>query len=97
MDEVARVLRLPARVVFDAVPALLVQADAVLAAGAGDVEVDLTGCAEFDSSLIALLLELRRRGAGTPGRLRLTGVPPNLHKLAALYGVDELLLGRAAP
>lgn len=97
MDQAARILRLPVRVVFDTVPALLVQADAVLAAGAGDVEVDLSGCAEFDSSLIALLLELRRRRAGSSGLLQVTGVPPNLHKLAALYGVDELLLGRPAP
>jgi phospholipid transport system transporter-binding protein len=91
----ARILRLPSRVVFDTVPGVLEQAAVALQPGGGDAAVDLSGCTEFDSSLIALLLELRRRMAGaSAGRLRVTDPPPNLRKLAALYGVDELLFER---
>lgn len=90
----APILRLPARVAFDTVPALIDQLAAALPAGGGDARVDLSGCTEFDSSLIALLLELRRRMAASSGRLRAIAPPPNLRKLAALYGADELLFER---
>ena len=55
------------------------------------VEIDLAGCGAFDSSLLAVLLELARhaRAAGAP--CRVLSPPDNLRKLAALYGVDELL------
>ncbi len=55
---------------------------------AAPLELDLAGLREFDSAALALLIELRR---GRP-QIALRNVPPNLRKLAALYGVDEMLL-----
>jgi ABC-type transporter Mla MlaB component len=87
------VLRMPAQVTLQTAPAVLEAAAAALAAGGR--EIDLADCSDFDSSLIAVLLELSRRaGAGAAAPLGLRNVPPNLRKLAALYGVDELLFER---
>ena len=52
---------------------------------------DLADCADFDSSLIALLLELRRQAAPRGWAPRFEGVAPRLRGLAALYGVEGLL------
>ena len=89
------VLRMPARVTFQTAPAVLEAASAALQAGGR--EIDLADCSDFDSSLIAVLLELSRRtGAASPSAapLGLRNVPPNLRKLAALYGVEEILFER---
>lgn len=85
----APVHRLPAQVLFTTVGAALAQASRALADGAR--EIDLSACADFDSSLLALLLQLQREGAARGTLPRLVGVPPNLRKLAALYGADTLL------
>jgi len=89
------VLRMPAQVTLQTAPAVLEAAAAALAGGGR--EVDLADCTDFDSSLIAVLLELSRRagaGTGAAAPLGLRNVPPNLRKLAALYGVEELLFVR---
>jgi phospholipid transport system transporter-binding protein len=46
---------------------------------------------EFDSSALAVLLELGRRLQAKGKTLRVEGWPPRLQDLAALYGVRELL------
>jgi len=51
-------------------------------------EVDLGGLARFDSAAIAVLVALRREFGATP---RFVHPPANLRKLAAVYGVDEVL------
>jgi len=56
---------------------------------------DLSACEHFDSSLIAVLLELERRAAARGRRCRFDSPSENLLKLAALYNVDELLFERA--
>lgn len=56
---------------------------------------DLSACAHFDSSLIAVLLELERRAAARGRACRFESPSENLLKLAALYGVDALLFERA--
>ncbi len=62
-----------------------------LDADGGDAVIDLAGVQHFDSALLALLLEVRRRrGAGA---FRLVGTPDKLLALARLYGVDEMLFG----
>ena len=67
--------------------------DARLAAAPAQVlDVDLSGVRDYDSSLIALMLGLTRHVAAAGSRVRFTGAPQNLQRLAALYGVDELLL-----
>ena len=63
------------------------------AAGAGELCVDARAMQAFDSSLLALMLEARRRMQVAGGRLVITGAPPKLIELAKLYGVDELVLG----
>lgn len=81
--------RLPERVLFGTASAELALCARALAGGAQ--VFDLSGCADFDSSLIALLLELRREAAPRGVVPRLEGAPPRLRALAALYGVDGLL------
>jgi phospholipid transport system transporter-binding protein len=56
---------------------------------------DLSACRHFDSSLLAVLLELERRAAARGRRCRFESPSENLLKLAALYNVDELLFERA--
>jgi len=56
---------------------------------------DLSECRHFDSSLLAVLLELERRAAARGLRCRFESPSANLLKLAALYNVDELLFEHA--
>jgi phospholipid transport system transporter-binding protein len=65
---------------------------AALAAAPGGLELDLAPLARFDSAAVAVLVALRRE-AGVPIALR--NVPPNLRKLASLYGVESALFGAA--
>jgi phospholipid transport system transporter-binding protein len=57
----------------------------------GETEIDLSTCQDFDSALLATLLELRRVGNQRGNTLRYTNPPANLTKLSTLYGVDDLL------
>ena len=56
--------------------------------GSEVVRVHAGGLQRFDSSVLAVLLELER---ATGGRLELEQVPQRLESLAQLYGVDALL------
>lgn len=67
---------------------------ALAACAAGDREFDLGALAEYDSSVVAVLLEIRR-AVGSEGA-RFLNVPANLRKLASLYGVDPLLFDTPA-
>ena len=53
--------------------------------------VDATALARFDSSALAVLLELRRESLAIGKRFAIRGLPPRLGNLAALYGIAELL------
>jgi ABC-type transporter Mla MlaB component len=69
----------------------LANAGAALAAArdcCADGAVDLAPLVRFDSAAVAVLVALRREFGP---RLRLGNPPPNLRKLASLYGVDEIL------
>lgn len=55
------------------------------------VVVDAGALVRFDSSALAVLLELRREGLAIGKRFELHGLPAQLGNLAALYGVAELL------
>lgn len=79
---------LPASVTLDNVAQALAAARAQLAEHG---ELDLAPLAHFDSAAIAMLLELARERSP----LALRNPPPNLRKLAALYGVEDLVLGDA--
>lgn len=49
------------------------------------------GITAVDSATVALLLALKRRGAGQGAPLRFVEVPAALETLAALYDVEDIL------
>jgi phospholipid transport system transporter-binding protein len=59
--------------------------------GNGPVQVDAQALAQFDSSAIALLLQLRRAAEAQRRQFELLNPPAKLGQLASLYGVAELL------
>ena len=61
-----------------------------IARAAGPLDIDLAGCQSFDSSVLAVLLELGRQASAAGTRCRLHRVLPNLRKLASLYGAEVL-------
>ncbi|MBN9430650.1 MAG: STAS domain-containing protein [Burkholderiales bacterium] len=86
--------RFPDSVTFDTAPAALEQAAQALAQP--QPMFDLGGCRQFDSSLLAVLLELSRRAAARGLRCAFQQPAPNLRKLAHLYGVDAMLFDVSA-
>ncbi len=57
---------------------------------------DLSACESFDSSLLAVLLELERRARARGLSCRFVSPPHKLLALAELYGVAGLLFGAAS-
>ena len=53
--------------------------------------VDFGGLAQADSAALAVMVELKRRGAAEGRALVLERVPPTLASLAVVYGVDTLI------
>ena len=56
-----------------------------------DVVVDATALSRFDSSALAVLLELRRTCLRAGKTLVVQGQPQHLSDLATLYGIEALL------
>jgi phospholipid transport system transporter-binding protein len=56
------------------------------------VVVDAALLRSFDSSALAVLLEFRRECARAGKRFVVQGLPQRLRDLAALYGIEKLLL-----
>ena len=56
----------------------------------GDCQIDLSAVKRCDTSAVALLLAWQRAARARGTRLELRGIPPALHSLATLYGVDAL-------
>jgi phospholipid transport system transporter-binding protein len=90
----ATALRLPAcltvREARATTQALSAQLAAAAAPGAA-VELDASALQQFDSSALALLIELHRCAARQGRRLQVRGLPVRLRELAGLYGVAELV------
>jgi phospholipid transport system transporter-binding protein len=63
---------------------------------ATSVTVDASALVRFDSTALAVLLELRRVALVTGKALVLQAVPTRLLDLARLYGVDGVLAGQGA-
>ena len=62
------------------------------AAPAGEtVVVDASALERFDSSALAVLLELRRIAQRSQKTLQVQAQPPHLSDLAKLYGIETLL------
>lgn len=59
--------------------------------GSGVIEVDAGALATFDTSAIAVLLELRRQAQAIGRTLAVRGAPAAMVDLASLYGVADLL------
>jgi len=103
----------PARLDFSTATAAVAELDRALRGGAGSgsaVGVDLSTLTHFDSSALSVLLELRRRFAGSPagaaagtaaaakgpGAFTVAHPPTPLRELAEVYGVADLLFGSPA-
>ncbi len=55
--------------------------------------VDLAGLGQADSSALAVMLALKRRAAAEGATLSFASIPPGIHSLAHVYGVEDLLAG----
>lgn len=58
---------------------------------AAQVVIDASGLSRFDSSALAVLLEVRRTCEALGKHFFVNGLPASLGDLAALYGITELL------
>ena len=93
----------------DRLPAVLTQREApqvldAMAAGTASARtdgtadvwrVDASALTDFDSSALAVLLARKRLAAAAGCRFAIVDPPRKLVRLAALYGLDEVLLGEA--
>ncbi len=84
-------LSLPAELTHDLANACLAQLIAGMDAEASPVVVDAKPLQRFDSSALAVLLELRRNCQRAGKALVVQGQPQHLSDLAALYGIESLL------
>jgi phospholipid transport system transporter-binding protein len=86
------VARLPERLTLQDAAATLRSLQSAVAAQAGPVvQVDASALRHFDSSAVAVLLELGRDLQRQGRTLQIGGLPPRLRDLVALYGVESLL------
>lgn len=85
---------LPATLTLAQASATLRQLSPALAGGA-TVELDASALQDFDSSALALLMQLRRQAQAAGGDLLVRAAPAPLVELARLYGVDAALPGLA--
>jgi phospholipid transport system transporter-binding protein len=53
--------------------------------------IDLGGVTHADSAALAVVMSLRRRAAAESRPLRIENLPPALHSLAVVYGVDDIV------
>lgn len=91
-DPVNPVARLPVRLTLDEAAATLGHLQLTLASQPGPVvQVDASALMHFDSSAVAVLLEVSRHLQEQGKTLQVTGLPERLRDLLALYGVESLL------
>ena len=84
-------LSLPAELTHDLATACLAQLVDGMDAEASPVVVDAQPLQRFDSSALAVLLELRRTCLRAGKTLVVQGQPQHLSDLATLYGIEGLL------
>ncbi len=90
-------LQLPATLTHAQASACLRDLGQALAAQPGAAVLDASALTSFDSSALAVLLELQRVGVRLGKALEVQGLPARLLALATLYGVQTLLGAGAAP
>ncbi len=83
-------LTMPAQLTHGQANACLAQWLSQLPLGDGPVHLNAQALRHFDSTALAVLLELRRHLHSQRRGLVLDDAPPRLRELSALYGVDEL-------
>ena len=92
-------MQLPAQATLAEADALLSALDSALnsalnsapTAGGGTLRIDASALQHFDTSLVAVLLHIRRAAQAAGGAIEIVGAPPKLADLAQLYGVESLL------
>lgn len=84
-------LRLPVRLTLAEAPATLNELDRATGLGGSEVWLDAGDLQTFDSSAVAVLLELRRKLLGQGKALRVCNWPERLRELVDIYGVSDLL------
>jgi phospholipid transport system transporter-binding protein len=84
-------MQLPEQAHLEQAAALAATMPAALAEGSGVFSIDASQLKNYDTSTIALLLHARRLAQQAGRGFQVTGAPPQLTQLAALYGVEELL------
>ncbi len=84
-------LSLPVELTHDQAKACLAQLVAGMDAEGASVVVDAKALEHFDSSALAVLLELRRVCMRAGKSLVVQGSPKHLTDLATLYGIEGLL------
>ena len=99
-------LRLPAVCLFKDAASIAQQLDAALLksrkngqVGGGhhlNFDVECADVTSMDSSLLAILLDLKRRAQLQRQTITLSNPPINLQRLAKLYGLDTLLFTEPA-
>jgi phospholipid transport system transporter-binding protein len=70
---------------------VLEQTKVIAAGGQTKIAVDASALKQFDSSALAVLLELRRQALAAGKTFGVTGQSQRLQDLAGLYGVAQLL------
>jgi phospholipid transport system transporter-binding protein len=89
-------LNFPAELTNLQATALLQQLGAQLTAETGaELVVDASAMERFDSSALAVLLQLRRDALTQGKTFSVKGLPQRLRELAGLYGVADLLTAAA--
>ncbi len=84
-------LQLPATLTHAQASACLRDLGQALSAEPGASVLDASALTSFDSSALAVLLELQRTSARAGKVLAVQGLPARLMALATLYGVQPLL------
>ncbi len=86
-------LSLPAEITHDTAAAVLEQLQQQLRLSEADavVEVDVAALQRFDSSVLAVLLALRRTVRQHSRKWQVLNPFPRFSGLVAIYGLDELL------
>ena len=86
-------LTLPQKVGLSNAPQVLAALSLALEAAPtqAPLELDASALLDFDSAVLAVLLECQRRALATGRRLTLIGAPPKLSELARVYGLTELM------
>jgi phospholipid transport system transporter-binding protein len=92
-------MQLPARItVREASAAVRTLAPELARQPAGAVvDVDASGLQQFDSSALAVLVDLHRQAAAGGRSLHIGGLPRRLGELARVYGVADLVLSGRQP